>query len=74
MKHIVIAEEFIISKLLNSQSVAPISGSSDEAMILKMMDENDGVVNRRTKKVCKKKEHRLLLNGMADSQDELDMA
>lgn len=54
-------------------SVAPISGSSDEAMILKMMDEDDGVVNRRTKKVGKKKENRLLLNGMADSLDDLDM-
>lgn len=56
-----------------SQSVAPISGSSDETMILKMMDDDDGVINRRTKKAGKKKENRLLLNGMADSQDELDM-
>lgn len=54
-------------------SVAPITGSSDEVMILKMMDDDDGVVNRRTKKGGKKKEHRLLLNGMADSQDDLDM-
>jgi hypothetical protein len=42
-------------------------------MILKMMDEDDGVTNRRTKKMGKKKEHRLLLNGMAESQDDLDM-
>lgn len=54
-------------------SVAPISGSSDEVMILKMMDEDDGVVNRRAKKVGKKKEQRLLLNGMGESQDDLDM-
>lgn len=54
-------------------SVAPISGSSDEVMILKMMDEEDGVANRRTKKIGKKKEHKLLLNGLADSQDDLDM-
>lgn len=53
-------------------SVAPISGTSDEVMIVKMMDEDDGVINRRTKKVGKKKEHRLLLNGMSESQD-LDM-
>lgn len=54
-------------------SVAPMTGSSDEAMILKMMDEEDGVVHRRTRKVGKKKEHRLLLNGMSDSLDDLDM-
>lgn len=54
-------------------SVAPISGSSDEMMILKMMDEDDGVVNRRTKKIGKKKDQRLLLNGIADSQDDLDL-
>ena len=57
---------------LTSQSVAPISGTSDEMMILKMMDEEDGVVNRRIKKVGKKKDNRLLLNGMAESQDDLD--
>lgn len=55
------------------KSVAPISGSSDETMILKMMDEEDGVTNRRTKKVGKKKDQRLLLNGMAESQDDLDL-
>lgn len=54
-------------------SVAPISGSSDEVMILKMMDEEDGVINRRTKKTGKKKDQRLLMNGLADSQDELDL-
>lgn len=53
-------------------SVAPISGTSDEAMILKMMDEDDGVLNRRTKKIGKK-DKRMLLNGMADSQDDLDV-
>jgi len=60
-------------------SVAPISGSSDEQMILRMMDDADGVINRRTKKSGgggggKKKEHRLLLaNGIEDSQDDLDL-
>ena len=54
-------------------SVAPISGTSDEVMILKMMDEDDGVTNRRTKKVGKKKETRLQMNGMAESQDDLDL-
>lgn len=54
-------------------SVAPISGSSDEVMIVKMMDDDDGVVNRRTKKVGKRKDQRLLLNGMADSLDDLDV-
>lgn len=53
-------------------SVAPISGTSDEVMILKMMDEDDGVLNRRTKKIGKK-DKRMLLNGMADSQDDLDV-
>jgi hypothetical protein len=42
-------------------------------MILRMMDEEDGVVNRRTKKQGKKKEHRLMLNGIGDSTDDLDM-
>lgn len=54
-------------------SVAPISGASDETMILRMMDEPDGVINRRTKKGGKKKEYRLLLNGIGDSQDDLDL-
>lgn len=57
-------------------SVAPLSGSSDETTILKMMDEDDGVMNRRiNKKVTgggKKKEHRIMLNGLGDSNDELD--
>lgn len=54
-------------------SIAPITGSSDEAMILRMMDDEDGVTNRRNKKTGKKKDQRLLLNGIADSQDDLDM-
>jgi xenotropic and polytropic retrovirus receptor 1 len=54
-------------------SVAPISGSSDEVMILKIMDEDDFVVNRRTRKIGKKKEHRVLLNGIGESQDDLDI-
>lgn len=54
-------------------SIAPITGSSDEMMILRMMDEPDGVFNRRTKQKGKKKEQRLQLNGLADSTDDLDM-
>lgn len=54
-------------------SVAPLTGSSDETILIKMMDEEDGVVHRRTRKVGKKKENRLLLNGMSDSLDDLDM-
>ena len=55
-------------------SIAPITGASDEAMILRMMDDDDGVTNRRNKnKGGKKKDQRLLLNGIADSQDDLDM-
>jgi hypothetical protein len=55
-------------------SIAPITGASDEVTIMRMMDEPDGVVNRRNKKGGgKKKEQRLMLNGMADSQDDLDM-
>jgi hypothetical protein len=42
-------------------------------MILRMMDEPDGVINRRTKQKGKKKEQRLMLNGIADSTDDLDM-
>lgn len=53
-------------------SVAPISGTSDEVMIMKMMDEDDGVLNRRTKKIGKK-DKRTLMNGMTDSQDDLDV-
>lgn len=54
-------------------SVAPLTGSSDETTILKMMDDYDGVFNRRTKKNGgKKKENRLILNGLGDSNDELD--
>ncbi|KAL7015032.1 hypothetical protein ACKWTF_016251 [Chironomus riparius] len=54
-------------------SIAPITGASDEAMILRMMDDDDGVTNRRNKKGGKKKDQRLMLNGIADSQDDLDM-
>lgn len=54
-------------------SIAPITGASDEAMILRMMDDEDGVTNRRNKKSGKKKDQRLLLNGITDSQDDLDM-
>lgn len=38
-------------------SVAPID-SSDQTLIIKMMDESDGVVNRRKKKMLKKKEEK----------------
>lgn len=54
-------------------SVAPITGTSDETMLLKMMDDYDGIVHRRTKKIGKKKETRVMLNGVADSQDDLDL-
>lgn len=54
-------------------SIAPITGASDESMILRMMDEPDGVINRRSKQKGKKKEPRLMLNGLADSTDDLDM-
>ena len=54
-------------------SVAPMD-SSDQNTILRMMDDYDGVVNRRNKKMQgKKKDHRLLLNGIGDSQDDLDL-
>ena len=53
-------------------SVAPMD-SSDQNTILRMMDDYDGVVNRRNKKMQgKKKDQRLLMNGMGDSQDDLD--
>lgn len=43
-------------------SVAPID-SSDHAQIIRMMDEEDGVINRRKRKVAKKKEEaKYLLN------------
>lgn len=41
-------------------SVAPID-SSDQAQMLRMMDEFDGVINRKHKKEKKKEEKRLLL-------------
>lgn len=54
-------------------SVAPMD-SSDQNTILRMMDDYDGVVNRRNKKMQgKKKDQRLLMNGMGDSQDDLDL-
>lgn len=55
-------------------SIAPINkGVSDETMIMRMMDDEDGVTNRRTKGKGKKREQRLLLNGIGDSTDDLDM-
>lgn len=54
-------------------SVAPMD-SSDQNTILRMMDDYDGVANRRNKKMpSKKKDQRLLMNGMGDSQDDLDL-
>lgn len=54
-------------------SVAPMD-SSDQNTILRMMDDYDGVANRRNKKIqSKKKDQRLLMNGMGDSQDDLDL-
>lgn len=46
-----------------------------QATILRMMDEEDGVINRRSKKNGKKKgdQTRLLLEGMGDSQDDLHL-
>lgn len=41
-------------------SVAPID-SSDQAQMLRMMDEYDGVINRKTKKDKKKEDKKLLL-------------
>lgn len=38
-------------------SVAPID-SSDQTLMLKMMDEEDGVVNRKKRKLGKKKEEK----------------
>lgn len=54
-------------------SIAPIKGQSDETMIMRMMDEEDGVTNRRSKGKRKKREQRLQLNGIGDSTDDLDM-
>lgn len=54
-------------------SVAPMD-SSDQNTILRMMDDYDGVANRRNKKMQgKKKDQRLMMNGMGDSQDDLDL-
>ncbi|KAL3275926.1 hypothetical protein HHI36_020662 [Cryptolaemus montrouzieri] len=52
-------------------SVAPLD-SSDQMIILKMMDEVDGVTNRRKKKSIakKKEEQRLRLEG--ESTDDMD--
>lgn len=53
-------------------SVAPID-SSDQTQIIRMMDEEDGVVNRRKKKagpVKRREDHRLLLEG--ESTDDPD--
>ncbi|GLH09035.1 hypothetical protein R5R35_012540 [Gryllus longicercus] len=52
-------------------SVAPMD-SSDQTQIIRMMDEQDGVVNRRKKKPASKKkdDHRLLLEG--ESTDDPD--
>lgn len=38
-------------------SVAPID-SSDQMLMIKMMDEEDGVINRRKKKIAKKKDEK----------------
>lgn len=44
---------------------------SDQMLIVRMMDEEDGVVNRRKKKMdLKKREQRLTLEG--ESTDDMD--
>uniref|UniRef100_A0A1B0D625 Uncharacterized protein n=1 Tax=Phlebotomus papatasi TaxID=29031 RepID=A0A1B0D625_PHLPP len=54
-------------------SVAPLD-CSDQTTILRMMDEEDGVVNRRGKKGNgSKKRHEARLLIQADSIDDLDL-
>lgn len=51
-------------------SVAPMN-CSDQMLIVRMMDEEDGVVNRRKQKLDhKKREQRLTLEG--ESTDDMD--
>lgn len=51
-------------------SVAPLD-TSDQTMIVRMMDDVDGVVNRRKRKNRKKNEHRILLE-TGESTDDLE--
>ncbi|KAK9736451.1 SPX domain [Popillia japonica] len=53
-------------------SVAPLD-CSDQMLIIRMMDDENGVINRRKKKILKRKEDqpRLMLEG--ESTDELDV-
>lgn len=50
-------------------SVAPMD-SSDQMLIVRMMDEEDGVTNRRKRKLGKKDDQRLTLEG--ESTDDPD--
>lgn len=52
-------------------SVAPLD-TSDQMIIVRMMDESDGVTNRRKKKMCSKLsgEFRTILEG--ESTDDMD--
>ncbi|XP_030756041.1 xenotropic and polytropic retrovirus receptor 1 homolog isoform X2 [Sitophilus oryzae] len=51
-------------------SVAPLD-TSDQTLIVRMMDEEDGVVNRRKKKNKRRGEHRVLLEA-GESTDDLE--
>ncbi|XP_060520077.1 solute carrier family 53 member 1-like isoform X2 [Cylas formicarius] len=50
-------------------SVAPLD-TSDQMLIVRMMDEENGVINRRKKKSKRKEDHRVLLEG--ESTDDMD--
>ena len=50
-------------------SVAPID-CSDQVLIVRMMDEENGVINRRRKKTKRKEDARLTLEG--ESTDDMD--
>ena len=50
-------------------SVAPID-CSDQMLIIRMMDEDSGVMNRRKRKLKRKEEPRVTLEG--ESTDDMD--
>ncbi|XP_022905040.1 solute carrier family 53 member 1 [Onthophagus taurus] len=50
-------------------SVAPMD-CSDQMLIIRMMDEDDGVINRKKKRIKRKQEQRLMLEG--ESTDDVD--
>lgn len=54
-------------------SVAPLD-TSDQMLIVRMMDEKDGVTNRRKRKnVTKKKEEPRFTIGEGESTDDMDI-